>query len=759
MNRTNFKRLMLLSTASFAGLYAVPAAAQEDTSELARPQASAEPQQTSTNDRPILEEIVVTADRKNSYGADYVQAGSFRGARQIDTPLTVSVIPREVLESQQALQLIDALRNTPGVTSGQTSPAVSNNLSIRGIPVENRGNYRLNGSLPIVNLIDLPLENKERVEALKGAAALYYGFTTPSGIINLTTKRPTRDPLFNATLFGNQFGQIGGHIDAGNTWGNFGVRVNLVAADLEIGVDRVEGFRHLQSAAVQWDPTDSIQLNFDVEHIDKKLSEPGIYFISNAALGLPRLVNPKINFADEWMKTEAEEVNLLGRIAYKISPAVNIIAEVGQSYLTRTRRFTTLRAFCPTTAATCTGGNALPPGITVRDFDPATGNGKLFANLQPENVFRNNNYRVEGAAAFATGPFTHELLVGFNKNIRQQTAVVTGALACGSATSTVSTSTALSANCFQNAYNPRPIPVQALPTRVLQPQSETKIDDTGYYIFDRIKFGESDWLSLLIGGRKSIYEESNKRDGVTFKDKPFSISYGFVIKPQSWVSLYGTYIEGLETTPPAPLTTVNAGEILPASESKQYEAGIKIEPKKGLLFTAAYFDIERQLTFTNSQNVFVQDGRATYRGVEASLTGEITPNLSIFAGGLYLQAKQGQTSDAKLIGNRIENTPKWQGSLSGEYRFLDTIPGLAVSAGAYYTGERAINPQNALFIPAFTTYDVGGSYTTVIQGTEVTFRVNGENVTGKRYFASTGGNFVAKSLPPAIKFSIQAKLF
>ena len=40
---------------------------------------------------------------------------------------------------------------------------------------------------------------------------------------------------------------------------------------------------------------------------------------------------------------------------------------------------------------------------------------------------------------------------------------------------------------------------------------------------------------------------------------------------------------------------------------------------------------------------------------------------------------------------------------------------------------------------------------------EKTFRLNGENVTGKRYFASTAGNFVAKSLPPVVKFSITAQ--
>src|ERR1700730_8000900 len=50
-----------------------------------------------------LQEIVVTGDRKNTYSADLVQAGSFRGARQLDTPLTVAVIPQEVIQSQQAI--------------------------------------------------------------------------------------------------------------------------------------------------------------------------------------------------------------------------------------------------------------------------------------------------------------------------------------------------------------------------------------------------------------------------------------------------------------------------------------------------------------------------------------------------------------------------------------------------------------------------------------------------------------------------------
>src|SRR5215813_15587870 len=157
--------------------------------------AQAQPtSQRSESDSPTLDEVVVTADRQGSYSADLVQAGSFRGARQLDTPLTVNVIPDALIQAQQAQGLLDALRNTAGISPSQISTVTYSNIAIRGINVENRGNYRLNGILPIVNLVDLPLEDKDRVETLKGASALYYGFTTPAGIVNLTMKRPTADP-------------------------------------------------------------------------------------------------------------------------------------------------------------------------------------------------------------------------------------------------------------------------------------------------------------------------------------------------------------------------------------------------------------------------------------------------------------------------------------------------------------------------------------------------------------------------------------
>src|SRR5262245_34013933 len=111
---------------------------------VARPQSA--PGASEPDPPPGLEEIIVTADRRNSYSADLVQAGSFRGARQLDTPLTVNVIPEALMQSQQAQSLLDALRNTAGVSPSQVTTTVYSNLAIRGIRVENRTNYRLNGT-------------------------------------------------------------------------------------------------------------------------------------------------------------------------------------------------------------------------------------------------------------------------------------------------------------------------------------------------------------------------------------------------------------------------------------------------------------------------------------------------------------------------------------------------------------------------------------------------------------------------------------
>ena len=157
-------------------------------------------------------------------------------------PSTVNVITRELLEQQAVSGLYDAVRNTAGVTRQQNGGETWDQLVIRGIAVENRTNYRLNGSMPIMNFSQVPMENKERVEVLKGASALYYGFTSPAGVVNFVTKRAGSQPVTSMGLSLDDRGSAIANVDVARRFGaqqEFGVRVNAAGGTLGSYLDNV----------------------------------------------------------------------------------------------------------------------------------------------------------------------------------------------------------------------------------------------------------------------------------------------------------------------------------------------------------------------------------------------------------------------------------------------------------------------------------------------------------------------------------------
>lgn len=668
------------------------------------------------------ETIVVTADRRGSYSQDYLQAGAFRDARIIDTPLTVAVASKELLDAQQVVSIIDAARNTAGVTQAQINANIFSNLAIRGIAVDNVTNYRLNGVLPIINFVDVPVENKDRVEVLKGAAGLFYGFAAPSGIVNLVSSRAGNDPVTNLNLSGDVHGSFAGHADIGRKWGDFGLRVNAGAGSLESGMKRSKGDRFFVSAAADWKPTDSLTIQLDADYVHKSITETFEYFLLPNSAG--KLVPPPFqaaskNLGSDWMVAEGYEYNLLARVRYDFAPGWDVSVAAGESYLSRGRSYSSFFG-----------------------YDLATGNGTLSLALTRGNDYRARILRADVSGTFNTGPIEHNVLAGLSYYTRD-----------------TNIPRAVRSTMLQNLYDPVAVPEQASPARIII--NTSAVTEKAAFIFERASLGE--WLNLYVGFRKTDYEDLGQAANGTgvlvpstaYKDKPGTWSYGFLVKPIKWVSVYGNYIEGLESGLIAPQIAANAGEVLPAALSQQYEFGVKLEPLRGLLITGAYFDIDRPSTYLNSSNRFVQDGSAKYKGFEFSAAGEIGANLSISLSGMILDAKQ-TSGAAAVVGKQIENVSKFSGSAFVEYR-IPGIEGLRASAGAFRVGRRAINATNAGFVSGYTTFDLGLRYETEIGGVPTEFRLYGSNVTGKKYWAATGSSLLQQAMPGNVKFSIAMK--
>jgi iron complex outermembrane receptor protein len=671
------------------------------------------PADQSQSELKLDEEIVITGQR-STFKTEVVQVGAFRNQSILDTPASIAVIPKAMLDAQGATGLEEALRNAPGVTQQATSPTTSNNFVSRGVLMNARTNYRLNGALQIINLGPIPIENKQRVELLKGVSALYYGLATPSGIVNVVTKRAGAQPVTSFYTNGDAEGSYGGGFDVGRQFGadgRFGLRINAYGSHIETPIDGVNGYRYMASGAFDWQATEALSFKLDIEHYRRATDEPGGIAFSAVRL-LTEIPDPHHRYAPSNMPYRTWATNVLGRMDYALGNNWSIRAEAG---LAQTRRQRGRADFTFTSATT----------------GPTTGVGRISGNYTADQEYRNEYVRAEIAGKLPTFGIEHELLFGFarnrqvqeDQNQRSYTAVA------------------------QNIYDPVDIPFRSLNFTTTRLQPDSVNIDNGAYLLDIAHVGEK---LLLIGGVRRVNYKTQESTG-DFTVKTWTPTGGIVFRPTSRSSLYFTYIEGLESAGTAPAGAANEGDILRPMVSKQIEAGGRIEVM-GALASLAYFHIDRALGYIDPANIYIVDGRAIHKGVEAALQGNLGPTLSVALSGQYLNARQRDTGVVAQNGLRVDNTPRWAASLFAEYR-PTALPELGINGGIYYNGMRFADALNSYQLPAYTTYSLGANYrVNMADERKLTLRLNADNLTNKRYW-STGGSVFYVGLARQVRMS------
>lgn len=708
---------------------------------------SSTPQQEGEQGKALtLTTITVNADRNDGFKSSYVQVGAFRDQTILDTPSTISVLPRAIIESQNATGIFDVMKNSAGVTRSQTNGIFADNLTIRGLTMQNRSNFRLNGSLPVNNLIAMPMENKERMEVLKGTSALYYGFTSPGGVVNMVTKRAGSKPNLGLQASYNEHGQLLGGIDAGSRFGGdqqFGMRVNVVGGNLGgFGIDHVKGDRSLYSLAADWRVNDRLSLFLDYEKLTRSATEQAIIAVPAVVNGvIPLPVRPDAgNFLSPgpWAVTAGNAENVIGKATLALSDRWAASFEVGRAVTNRTERALPIFSFT----------------------NLATGAGNVSVSFNQGERYVNENYRAELTGLIPMGPVTNELTFGFMRNDRFQNGAAGGARRIDPSNTTIPLTYA------QNLYHPILYTQRTTfnrPAIGFRPQNAR---DDGLYLFDRIRF--NDQWQVVLGARRSDYENisnPNPTTQVVYRAKQTSPSASVVYQFRPDTSLYASYIEGLEEGETAPtLGVINPAEVFGPKISKQKEIGLKTEFFEGLTATVAYFDMDvptagyRVATSTPGLDRYVQEGRSDYKGVEFSLTGELTPELSLVVGGLLLDASQETTSNPAQLGKIPDSTAERTYNAYVDYR-PQWAQGFSFSAGSFYTGPRPLGQLEQAFLPGYTTHTIAARYATRIPGDhKLTLQLNMDNVTGKEYWAG-GNSYLAVGLPRTTSFLVKLDWF
>lgn len=138
---------------------------------------------------------MVTRTPRSAYIAPNATTGTRTDTPLRDVPQSIQVIPRQVLQDQQAIELPEVLRNVSGVTRTYGYAGSTDNYTIRGLSAEFklRNGFRDEGFYGYTDPANI-----ERIEVLKGPVSVLYGQFEPGGVVNYITKQPLSEPYYAA---------------------------------------------------------------------------------------------------------------------------------------------------------------------------------------------------------------------------------------------------------------------------------------------------------------------------------------------------------------------------------------------------------------------------------------------------------------------------------------------------------------------------------------------------------------------------------
>lgn len=172
---------------------------------------------------------------------------------------------------------------------------------------------------------------------------------------------------------------------------------------------------------------------------------------------------------------------------------------------------------------------------------------------------------------------------------------------------------------------------------------------------------------------------------------------------------YASYTRGLEESGSAPVQAVNRNAVLPAVRTTQRELGLRL-PLGPLGLTTALFDVRRPYDGVDEDGIYRFLGQVRHRGLEASLSGEPLPGLSLVLGGVLLDpVVAGPQVDQGVIGRRPvgQTRLQWQASLDYAPEFLD---GASVDLTIDHSAPTTARGDNRADAPAYTLVDLGGRW-------------------------------------------------
>jgi iron complex outermembrane recepter protein len=688
-----------------------------------------------------IDAVTVTGKSSPVLDVDNADVGGF-GTTLAKTPQSITVFGSDLLSATATQSLSQLLKLDASLADSYNTTGYIESLSIRGFLLTQTANFRRNG-LAVSNYAPLALENKERVEILKGVAGLQSGVSAPGGLVNYVTKVPQKTAFTTATIGVDEHGGSKAHVDANAVLGNVGLRLNVAAETLRTQFDHANGSRQLASLALATALTSATSVSADFEyHRKSEPSVPGVGLLdsNNDGVGdtLPTHINPRLNLNNQSWSLPFQATSTTAQIALNHRLNTDWTARVTAG--TQTTKINDRIAFpdgCSSAA------NYVYPGLCANgDVDVYD-----FRSIGEKRSVSSWDAHIDGKVG--TMGVKHALRIGASgRSVRD-------ALPPVQAYNFVGTT---------NIYAPIALPADATPLDLNTNTRERAVEGYASVTSDLTTTLQS-FAGVRVSRLNRASERSDGSRAVAYDQTITTPWAGLAWSPLASTMVYASWGQGAETeaVPNRPSRFVNYGQSLPALKSKQTEIGVKWQANSRLLMTGALFSIDKPY----ADNVATASGlplrvagakEARHRGLELAATGRVTDALSLQASMTALEAKFTKAVDPTLTGQRVTNVPRVKTSVFADYK-IAAVHGLSLNALATYESGKAVTADGSVRLPNAWQIDAGTRFDHVIAGKATTWRLNVENLTNRIYWReaptqSWGGIYLFPSTSRTVRGSV-----
>lgn len=615
------------------------------------------------------------------YGESYRSTGTKSELEPIESPMSFERYDAETLELQQANSLDDALKYVPGISTESRGSAVSvfDEYTIRGfntytnyyngLPLQFKAAYYVNLA-PQVDAFAT-----DGIEILKGPASVLYGASSPGGMVNQLAKQPQSVQQTDVKLTTGSSNLLEAGVDStGPVSDTMDYRLIVLSRQKDGLQEGTEEQRLVVAPSVTWYPTDTTSLNMNAYYQDDPKAIPSTPLPSIGTLteGSFGILEPDTFVGDvNWAGID-KTVTMFG---YKLNHEFSENLTFLQNF-----RYTDAELYQK---------NSYHQGVTGDTLSR-----RFYYTDETNKGFIVDN---QFAYDFEQGDIAHSLLAGVEYHSVELT------FDYGDTYSVPDHPLNLS-NINNDQINP-----DALNFSIVAYEQTIKEEQVGVYVQDEITI---DSLTVVAGLRYDQYDSVAAVPAWAIENKidegHLSSRLAAIYQLDNGWAPYATYSESFE---PVAGTDVETGDALKPVTSNQLEAGVKFKNNTGVEMTAAAFQITKKNDIGYADIVWggalTQTGETQSTGLELAVKADVSDKLDVMSN---LTVMDVEITKDDVSGN-AGNTPLWvaekTANLWANYAVSEAVK---VSGGVRYVGEMQQDNANTATVPAYTVFDLAGSY-------------------------------------------------